>query len=606
MKPSHRRLLTKRFLTAAPCLALLLAAGCTTPVALTTNPAGATAYVNNQSVGVTPTQFEGSKPVPIELRLDGYFPESFVYQPDPNTHTLNIQLAPKTLTKTYDFTSDPAGATVQIDGNTIGATPLSAVKVVYVRDDKNSPWQDKALTVSKTDYQTENLTLGASTDSVPPVGLSLLKDIHTYTITAATADGSELNAEVNINGTIVGQTPLKVPLTFRRADKRNAWPVFNVTVDVPAKYKPAKTVIDYGTGSAIPFKLEPITEITTSLYYPAAVMTPTGIAFKLAQSNAVAMLNTREPAEIVADLKQITNFTRRDLKEGAATRADSINSFCITPDGGHVIFSLTSHDDQGNYYSNLYIKQADDAASGVSQLTQGEHYWDTTPDIANDGNNFLVFASNRSDRSKPDIFRVSLIDNSLSGGISRLTNDLRYNFDPTYGDANRQLFYLSVEPNFPLADTQISSVRFDGSLPTQLSTSAVEVNNTFRDKIFFTRIDPDTKKKQIFSITADGKLETALVNQEGFRQSNCFNPAASPDGSHVLFVSDHGVDEQGRHNDDIYLINADGTNMQVLTRNGSDDIMPAWSPTEDGVIYFLSNRGGAYNIWRMKLTHGTK
>ncbi len=46
--------------------------------------------------------------------------------------------------------------------------------------------------------------------------------------------------------------------------------------------------------------------------------------------------------------------------------------------------------------------------------------------------------------------------------------------------------------------------------------------------------------------------------------------------------------------------------MQRLTQNGSDDIMPAWSPSEEGVIFFLSNRGGAYNIWRMKLLSGTK
>ncbi len=79
----------------------------------------------------------------------------------------------------------------------------------------------------------------------------------------------------------------------------------------------------------------------------------------------------------------------------------------------------------------------------------------------------------------------------------------------------------------------------------------------------------------------------------------------SADGSRILFVSDHGVDEQGRHNNDIYLIGADGTNMQRLTQNGSDDLMPTWSPSEEGVIFFLSNRGGAYNIWRMKLLSGT-
>jgi TolB protein len=120
------------------------------------------------------------------------------------------------------------------------------------------------------------------------------------------------------------------------------------------------------------------------------------------------------------------------------------------------------------------------------------------------------------------------------------------------------------------------------------------------------KVDDDTKKKQIYSITAEGKLETALVNQEDFRRNNSFNPAVSPDGARVLFVSDQGVDDQGRHHNDIYLINADGTNLQRLTQNASDDIMPAWSPAEEGVVFFLSNRGGAYNVWRLKLSAGSK
>jgi Tol biopolymer transport system component len=375
---------------------------------------------------------------------------------------------------------------------------------------------------------------------------------------------------------------------------------------VPAKYKPEPRVIDYPGGTSLAFKLQAITEITTAFVYPALVMTPTGIAFKASQINAIASLNPRESAEIVADLKPVTNYVRKDLKEAAATRAESINSFCITPDGQHILFSLTEHDEQGSLYSNLFIKQTDDVASGVARLTQGNRYWDTLPYIANDGSNFLVFASNRSERSKPDVFRVNLIDNRLSGGISRLTNDTRFNFAPTYGDSNRQLFYLSVEPNFPLADFQVSSIRFDGSLPTQLPISAIEINNTFAERVFFVKMDDDTKKKQIYSITAEGKLETALINQEEFRKSNCFNPAVSTDGAHILFVSDQGVDDQGRHNNDIYMVNADGTNLQRLTQNPSDDILPTWSPSEEGVVFFLSNRGGVYNIWRLKLVAGSK
>ncbi len=589
-------------------LALALAGGCATPIQLTTNPPGAAAFVNNKSVGVTPAQvtLDGNKPVPIELRLDGYFPEAFTYQPDPNQKGISINLEPKTLTKTYDFVSSPDGATVRIDGEPVGTTPVTGVKVVYTRDDKSSPWQNKTLVVAKPDYQSETLALTAATAAVPKIELGLLKEDRVYTVTASTSDGAELNADVTLNGTVVGQTPLKLPLTFQRPDKNAPWPRFNLQIEVPAKYKAATAVLDYSQGTTVAAKLQPITEVATVLTAPRLVMTPTGVVFKAVQAGAVAILATRETSEAVSDLKPVTNFARKGLKDAPATRADSVNSFCVTPDGQHVIFGVTEHDEQGTLYSNLFIKQADDAASGVARLTQGNRYWDTVPYIANDGSNYLVFASNRSDRNKPDIFRVTLVENRLSGGISRLTNDSRFNFAPTYGDSNRQLFYLSTEPDFPLADSQISNIRIDGSLPTQLSIGALEINNTFAEKVFFTRVDADSKKKQIYSITADGKLETALLNQEDFRRSNCFNPAVSADGTRVLFVSDHGTDEQGRHNNDIYLVNADGTNLQRLTQNGSDDLMPAWSPSEEGVIFFLSNRGGAYNIWRMKLSAGTK
>ena len=612
MKPTSRHPASGRcgpvFAIGLTLLALGFLGGCASQVPVTTNPAGATVFANGQSIGLTPTQLtaDGNKPVSVSLSLEGYFPESLTYLPDSDQHAISVRLEPKTLVKTYDFTSSPDGAAVTVDGQPVGTTPVNGVKAVFTREDKTRPWQTKTLVFSKTNYQSEPVTLGSGTATVPTMGLTLLKEDRIYTVVATTAEGAELNAEVGLNGAVVGMTPIKLPITFQRPNKASAWPTFNLTVVVPAKYKPEPRVIDYAGGTSLAFKLQAITEITTAFVYPALVMTPTGIAFKASQINAIASLNPRESAEIVADLKPVTNYVRKDLKEAAATRAESINSFCITPDGQHILFSLTEHDEQGSLYSNLFIKQTDDVASGVARLTQGNRYWDTLPYIANDGSNFLVFASNRSDRAKPDVFRVNLVDNRLSGGISRLTNDTRFNFAPTYGDSNRQLFYLSVEPNFPLADFQVSSIRFDGSLPTQLPISAIEINNTFAEKVFFVKIDDDTKKKQIYSITAEGKLETALINQEEFRKSNCFNPAVSTDGAHVLFVSDQGVDDQGRHNNDVYMVNADGTNLQRLTQNPSDDIMPAWSPSEEGVIFFLSNRGGVYNVWRLKLIAGSK
>jgi Tol biopolymer transport system component len=157
-----------------------------------------------------------------------------------------------------------------------------------------------------------------------------------------------------------------------------------------------------------------------------------------------------------------------------------------------------------------------------------------------------------------------------------------------------------------LAVTELSSIRINGTMATLLPITALEIDNSVPDKVYFVKVDDDSKKKQIYSIQADGNLESALISQEGFRNSNCFDPAPSPDGgSRIAFVSDAGADDHQRRNHDIYLVNQDGTGLQRLTLNGSDDIKPVWSPSEDGVLYFLSNRGGAYNIWRMKLRSGS-
>ena len=588
--------------------ALLIMAGCASPIAVTSTPPGASVSANGKSLGVTPLQLtpESKGPMDLEFRLDGYFPETASVQPGAEQTGIKVSMEPTTLRKKYDVTSTPDGATVSLDGQPIGTTPMTGISVVYGRDDKSSPWKPHALSVAKTNYQGESTQLYASADTVPVFSLSLLKDERVYKFTATNTDGQELNADVTVAGKVVGHTPMTLPLTFLRPSKNVNWPKFEYSVEIPAKYKPVPGVIDYSSNAVIALKLEPIIEITTQLIGPAIVLSPTGVTFVSSRISANAVLSTRETSEIVTDLKPVTDYKRKDLPDAPATRAESINSFCVAPDGQNVIFSLTERDEDNALFSNLFIKRADDAAGGVARLTTGNRSWDTLPYIANDGSNYLVFASNRSDRTKPDIYRVSLIDNRLSGGISRLTNDNRFNYAPSYGDANRQLFYLSTEPNFPKAESVVSSIHMDGSLPTQMPISALEVNNTFAEKVFFVRMDRDTKTKQIYSVTADAKLETALINQEDFRKSNCFNPAISPDGTRILFVSDQGVDDQGRHNNDIYLANVDGTALHRITQNGSDDIMPAWSPSEEGVVYFLSNRGGAYNIWRLKLSAGTK
>ncbi|HRV91434.1 MAG TPA: FHA domain-containing protein [Anaerolineae bacterium] len=69
-------------------------------------------------------------------------------------------------------------------------------------------------------------------------------------------------------------------------------------------------------------------------------------------------------------------------------------------------------------------------------------------------------------------------------------------------------------------------------------------------------------------------------------------PALSPDGEKVVFMS------QREENWDIYVADADGSNLQRLTDDAAQDGIPTWSP-DGNAIAFVSDRGGIWAIWVM-------
>ena len=67
-------------------------------------------------------------------------------------------------------------------------------------------------------------------------------------------------------------------------------------------------------------------------------------------------------------------------------------------------------------------------------------------------------------------------------------------------------------------------------------------------------------------------------------------PVYSPDGRKIAFGSSRSGDFE------IYVMNADGSDVVRLTQSSGLDVRPAWSP--DGKrIAFTSNRDGNYDIY---------
>jgi Tol biopolymer transport system component len=87
---------------------------------------------------------------------------------------------------------------------------------------------------------------------------------------------------------------------------------------------------------------------------------------------------------------------------------------------------------------------------------------------------------------------------------------------------------------------------------------------------------------------------SGAVNLTGGAAANNGFPYFSPDGRQIVFRS--GRD--GNH--EIYLMNADGSNVRRLTNNAATDTMPAFSP--DGKqVAFTSNRDEDYEIYTLDI-----
>lgn len=83
-----------------------------------------------------------------------------------------------------------------------------------------------------------------------------------------------------------------------------------------------------------------------------------------------------------------------------------------------------------------------------------------------------------------------------------------------------------------------------------------------------------------------------LLTQLTFDRSNNSQPAWSPDGKRIVFVSDRDG------NDELYVMDADGRNQTRLTNDAKTDFMPSWSPKGDRIA-FVSSRDGFTEIYVM-------
>jgi Tol biopolymer transport system component len=261
--------------------------------------------------------------------------------------------------------------------------------------------------------------------------------------------------------------------------------------------------------------------------------------------------------------------------------------------------------------SDLYLKPNPTGAAVRKLTTHGAA--DLTPAIASD-NVRVAFASNRSGNF--DIFVLR-----TNGGAAKMqvTDSPDDEFWPSWSPDGKLIAYS----RFSRVDGRfyIWVKNLETGANIQLGPGRNPDFSPSGDRILFAKAGQG--KKAWYSLWTMDLQGGQLTQLTAGSEWGAIQGKWSPDAEKIVFASSKGVSGKvytveggalGRkdvkklimHTQDnnIWVMNADGSSLTQLTTHEEDDYQPRW--TRDNQIYFTSLRDGEHRIWRVvpQLTDG--
>jgi len=182
--------------------------------------------------------------------------------------------------------------------------------------------------------------------------------------------------------------------------------------------------------------------------------------------------------------------------------------------------------------------------------------------------------------------------NADGTGKTNISNNPTFDLDPQWSPDGDMIVFHRV--------SVIYIMNADGSDQTGLTDGNAQD--------FLPTWSPDGTKIA-FASTRDGNSEIYIMNADGSDQTRLtfvlpsvpsatdgqdLWPSWSPDGTKIAFASTRD------DNDEIYIMNADGSDQTNISNDPGFDNLPDWSPDGTKIVFSSNRDGGNPNIYTMK------
>jgi TolB protein len=258
----------------------------------------------------------------------------------------------------------------------------------------------------------------------------------------------------------------------------------------------------------------------------------------------------------------------------------------LDPTGHLIAYASTRHSE----HTNLYLQRVDGLS--VTQLTS-EDADDAFPVFSPDGK-LIAFSSTRGGN-----WNLYVMDADGSN-VTQITSGPSQDLHPSFSPDGTRLVYCSMGPRGTQWELWIVNLQTNEKKMVGVGLFPSWSAQKDKDLIAFQRArQRGSRWFSIWTMTVINGEAHAVTEVAVSGNAALVCPAWSPDGQRIAFstiVSPSHIDgrkPQGQQ--DVWTVNADGTDRHRLTDGNGINASPFWGV--DGSVYFISDRGGTECVW---------